>query len=294
LKILYLASNRFEEFIPNDLYRLTTLEEVDLSYNDFTGTLSPNIGSLTYLKRFFCDGTKLTGQIPAEIGNLANLVEFSAAENEFTGTLPTTWNALTNLETLALQQVTGNGAGIGGSLLSFENFGQLTTLKLASNNLTGSLPSNLLVNSRHLQKNILIGLSDNELQGTIPSSWSRFEQLSVDLTGNKITGISSSLCSKLGWMEGTVSKFQCDAILCPLGTYNVIGRKTDDIFPCLSCPGSTSMGTKFCDEEGTKDVSSEINILHDIYSRTGGTNWENNAGWDNSNDYCNEFFWSQM
>ena len=290
LKILYLASNRFEEFIPNDLYRLTTLEEVDLSYNDFTGTLSPNIGSLTYLKRFFCDGTKLTGQIPAEIGNLANLVEFSAAENEFTGTLPTTWNALTNLETLALQQVTGNGAGIGGSLLSFENFGQLTTLKLASNNLTGSLPSNLLVNSRHLQKNILIGLSDNELQGTIPSSWSRFEQLSVDLTGNKITGISSSLCSKLGWMEGTVSKFQCDAILCPLGTYNVIGRKTDDIFPCLSCPGSTSMGTKFCDEEGTKDVSSEINILHDIYSRTGGTNWENNAGWDNSNDYCNEFF----
>ncbi|MGK3751646.1 MAG: Leucine-rich repeat (LRR) protein [Bacillariaceae sp.] len=290
LKFLSLASNRFEGIIPNAMYQLTRLEDINLSYNDFTGTLSSRIGDMTNLKRFACDGTQLTGQLPAEIGNLVNVEEFSAAENEFTGTLPNTLNALINLQTLNLQQVTGNGAGIGGSLLPFTNSGQLKTLYLDSNQLTGSLPSNFLVNSRYLQTRIDIGLSDNQFQGIIPDSWSRFDQLFVDLAGNKISGISSSLCSMAGWMKGAVSEFQCDAILCPAGTYNTFGRKTDNASTCLDCPGSASMGATFCGEEGTKDVSSEINILLDIFSETGGNGWKNNDGWDTSTDYCDRFY----
>mmetsp|Transcript_48680 Transcript_48680/g.55180 ORF Transcript_48680/g.55180 Transcript_48680/m.55180 type:complete len:2664 (+) Transcript_48680:160-8151(+) len=290
LKLFSLASNRFEGTIPNAIYQLTALEDINLSYNDFTGTLSSRVGDLINLKRFACDGTQLTGQLPAEIGNLVNLEELSAGENKFSGTLPNTLNALTNLQFLALQQVTGNGAGIGGSLLPFTDLGQLKSLYLDSNELTSILPSNFLVNSRHVQTRIDIGLSDNQLQGIIPDSWSRFDQLYVDLAGNKISGISSSLCSMSGWMKGVVSEFQCDAILCPVGTYNTIGRKTDNISTCLDCPSSTSMGATFCGEEGTKDTSSEINILLEIFSETGGNGWKNNGGWDSSTDYCNSFY----
>jgi Leucine-rich repeat (LRR) protein len=199
-------------------------------------------------------------------------------------------NNLINLQTLDLQQKTGNGAGIGGPLLAFVNMGQLTSIKLDSNSLTGLLPANFLVNSRHLENPITVGLSDNKLTGGIPESWSRFDQLNVNLAGNMITQIPSSLCAESGWMNGAVGQFQCDAILCPAGTYNNIGKRSDNASTCESCPGSGSLGATFCGDEGTTDDSAEINILLDFFSETGGSSWTNNDGWYGSTDYCNSFY----
>lgn len=289
-RMFSLASNGLTGPIPDALFSITSLEDIDLSYNDFTGTLSSRVGSMTNLKRFACNGAGLTGPLPAEIGSMTNLEEFSVAENKFSGGLPNTLNSLTNLQTLALQQVTGNNAGITGPLPSFTNLEQLTSLHLDGNLLTGNLPSNFLINSRRLQERIDLGLSDNGLQGTIPDGWSRFEQLFVDLAGNQISGISSSLCSKASWMMGAVQKFQCDAILCPAGTYNTIGYKTDSESSCQSCPSSSSFGATNCGGQGTTDVSSELNILLGIFSACGGNEWNNKNGWDSSTDYCNQFY----
>ena len=289
LRFLSLASNGLEGGIPVGLYQLSQLEGLILSHNKFSGPLSSSIGAFTNLKRFVIDDNQLTGQLPAEIGNIVSLQEFSAAENDFTGTLPSTLGGLSNLQTLNLRQVTSNGAGIGGPLPAFANLVQLTTLKLDSNSLTGSLPANFLVDSRHLADPIVVGLSNNKFQGGIPTGWSRFDQLKVDLTGNMITEIPTSICSETGWMDGAVAQFQCDAILCPAGTYNNAGRKTDSASTCIECPGSTSLGATFCGDEGTTDESAEINILLNFYSETGGTSWTNNGGWDSSTDYCNNF-----
>ncbi|KAG7362767.1 RHS repeat-associated core domain containing protein [Nitzschia inconspicua] len=290
LTYLSVASNKIVGTIPEALFSISQLEELDLSHNEFSGPLSPLIGGMTNLKRFSVDDNSLTGQLPAEIGNVATLQEFSAAENEFAGTLPSTLNNLNNLQKLDLGQKTGNGSGIGGPLLAFANLGQLTTLKLDSNNLTGSLPANFLVNSRHFENPITVGLSHNKFSGSIPEGWSRFDQLTVDLTGNMISQIPSSLCGESGWMNGAVEQFQCDAILCPAGTYNNIGRRTDTASTCLSCPGSVTMGATFCGSEGTTDESAEINILLRFFSETGGSSWTNNDGWYGSMDYCNSFF----
>jgi len=288
-KFLSLASNGLKGTIPDAVFQLTSLEDIDLSYNDFTGTLSSRVGDLVNLKRFAFDGGQLTGQLPERMGTLTKLEEFLATENKFTGTLPNSLNSLTNLQTLALKQVTGNGAGIGGPLLSFTNMEQLTSLHLDSNSLTGTLPSNFLINSRRLQTGIDIGLSDNQLQGIIPDGWSRFDGLFVDLAGNKITAISTSLCSKTGWMKGAVERFQCDAILCPAGTYNTIGYKTDNASSCLDCPGSMRLGATHCGGKGSTDISSELNILRELYSGTGGEQWKNKDGWESSTEYCNSF-----
>lgn len=289
LSFLSIASNDLAGTIPAGVFALAAMEELVLSHNNFTGALSSSIGSLTNLKRFTCEGNKLTGQLPATIGNLVSLEEFAAAENEFSGNLPTAFNALVNLQTLTLQQVTGESAGIGGPLLSFRDLTQLTTLKLDSNKLTGSLPSDFLLNSRHLANEITLGLSDNQLQGSIPSEWSRFDKLFVDLAGNKISGIPSGLCSETGWMGGAVAQFQCDAILCPSGTYNNLGRKTDDASSCISCSESSLLGATFCGDEGTTDESSELTILLDLFSQTGGTGWVARDGWDTSTDLCNSW-----
>jgi Leucine-rich repeat (LRR) protein len=286
LTFLSLASNNLGGNIPYPVYSLTNLEELVISHNDFTGEISDSIGEMTNLKRFACDGNSFTGQLPATIGNLVALEEFSAAENEFSGSLPTTLNLLVNLRTLTLQQVTATGSGIGGPLLSFSNLSQLTTFKVDSNQLTGLLPSDFLLNSRHLEGDINVGLSDNQLAGSIPSEWSRFDKLFVDLAGNQISSIPTALCSKTGWMGGAVGEFQCDAILCPIGTYNNLGRKTDGISTCNSCPENSLLGATFCGDQGTTDETAEINILLDLFSQTGGPSWKIKTGWDNTTDLC--------
>ena len=287
---LSLASNNLSGPIPDAVFSIASLEDLDLSYNQFTGTLSTRVGSLSNLKIFNCNGANLNGPLPAEIGSLTTLEDFSAAENKFSGSLPNTLNSLTNLRTLSLQQATGNNAGISGPLPSFTNLEQLTSLHLDGNAITGTLPSNFLINSRRLQAGIDLGLSDNQLRGTIPDGWTRFDSLVVDLAGNQISGISASLCSKTGWMNGAVETFQCDAILCPLGTYNTVGYRTDASSSCLSCSSSTTYGATFCGGKGTTDVSSELKILQDIYSATNGNGWSNKGGWDTSTDYCNSFY----
>eukprot|EP00533_Pseudo-nitzschia_delicatissima_P004848 CAMPEP_0116113460 /NCGR_PEP_ID=MMETSP0327-20121206/19520_1 /TAXON_ID=44447 /ORGANISM="Pseudo-nitzschia delicatissima, Strain B596" /LENGTH=2649 /DNA_ID=CAMNT_0003606819 /DNA_START=275 /DNA_END=8224 /DNA_ORIENTATION=- len=290
-RVLNLASNALSGPIPEAIFSISSLEDLDLSYNDFSGSLSSEVGSLTNLQRLNLNGADLTGALPAEIGSLTNLQDFSAAENKFSGNLPIALNSLTNLQTLDLQQSNGSNAGISGPLPSFSNLEQLMSLHLDGNALTGTLPANFLINSRRLQAGIDLGLSHNQLKGTIPDGWSRFDSLVVDLAGNQISGIASSLCSKAGWMNGAVQKFQCDAILCPPGTYNSVGYKTDGASGCDSCPSSKIYGATSCGAStGTLDDSSELSILGSIFAATLGTYWTNNDGWETSTDYCNGFY----
>ena len=290
-RFLSLGTNGLTGPIPEAVFSITSLEGLDLSYNDFTGSISAGIQNLRNLKRFNCDGTDLTGTLPAEIGSLTNLEEFSAAGNQFSGVLPNALNSMTKLQTLDLRTTGNNGSAISGPLPSFTNLEQLTSLYLDGNMLTGTLPSNFLMNSRRLQSRIEVGLSNNRLEGAIPDGWSRFEQLFLDLAGNQITDIPYSLCTKSNWMNGAVQTFGCNAILCPVGTYNTIGYQADASSSCLNCPSSTSYGATFCGSgQGTTDTSSELNILLDVFGATGGNNWNNKDGWDTSTDFCNTFY----
>jgi len=290
-RFLSLGTNGLTGPIPEAVFSITSLEGLDLSYNDFTGSIGAGIQNLQNLKRFNCDGADLTGTLPAEIGSLANLEEFSAAGNSFSGSLPNVFNSLSKLQSLDLRATGNNGSGISGPLLSFTNLEQLTALYLDGNLLTGTLPSNFLINSRRLQSRIEVGLSNNRLQGGVPVGWSRFDQLFLDLAGNQISDIPDSLCSKSNWMNGAVQNFGCDAILCPAGSYNTIGYQTDASSSCLNCPSSTSYGATFCGSgQGTMDTSSELNILLDVFGATGGIDWRNKDGWDTSTDYCNAFY----
>lgn len=49
------------------------LEEVYLSFNWLSGTLSSRIGELTNVTHFYVDGNDLSGTLPSELGLLSNL-----------------------------------------------------------------------------------------------------------------------------------------------------------------------------------------------------------------------------
>jgi Leucine-rich repeat (LRR) protein len=286
LKTLKLSSNDIGGDVPSGLFTITTLQELDLSHNKFSGSLSSEIGLLTNLRTLHWYGNNLNGQIPSEIGKLVNLTELALAENSFTGTLPAELDSLTSLETLELHQTTSTSK-ISGPLLSFRDLVRLNVLELNSNALTGAPPADLLKNTQRRSERVEIKLSDNKLTGTVPGAWAeRFDELVLDITGNQIVSIDNSLCQKNDWMEGDVGEYQCDAILCPKGTWNDFGRQTDTSSPCQECTSRTIdvMGSKVCSEQ---DVNDELDILKELYFATGGDrSWKNDTNWLTGTNAC--------
>jgi Leucine-rich repeat (LRR) protein len=288
IRQLLLPSNLLQGTIPQALFTLSTLEELDISDNRFQRLLPSQVKQLTLLSSLRCFGNSLTGQIPSTIGSLTALTELSCSENQFSGTLPVQLDQLTNLQTLSFRQ-NSTEAAIGGPLLSFANLAQLTDLHLDSNKLSGPLPTSFLQNTRHGGDRVEVILGDNMLTGSIPASWGNWlDRLFIDLTGNNITGIDSTLCSKQGWMDGQVKSFQCNAILCPANTYNEVGRQADASSTCISCPSSDTssyLGSKNCGEANLTS-GDEFDLLENFYYSVGGNSWNNNTGWVTDADVC--------
>lgn len=294
IRKLSLASNSLEGPLPAELFNVASLELLDLSHNKFTGPLLSQIGNLHLLEEFLFSRNKLDGQIPSEIESLVRLRKLIGSDNNFSGSLPTALNALTRLEVLSLHQ-TNSLNGISGPLLPLRNLGQLTSLQLDSNNLSGSLPDDLLRNTEKGDSAVEVRLSDNNLEGDMPEAWaSRFQDLFVDLSGNKITGIGGDVCNMESWNQGSVGRFSCDGIACPPGKFNEFGRQTGPDAFCRTCAHRSSViffGSKTCDDSTNAAIqqSSELGLLKELFDTTNGINWKKNGGWMTSNDPCDSW-----
>ena len=86
---------------PVGVYQLTNLLALDLSNQDFTGSLSPAIGNLTNLQALYVRGNKLSGSLPAELASLTNLNTLDLSGNDFFA-LPAGLVDLPNLIDLSL------------------------------------------------------------------------------------------------------------------------------------------------------------------------------------------------
>mmetsp|Transcript_9396 Transcript_9396/g.19576 ORF Transcript_9396/g.19576 Transcript_9396/m.19576 type:complete len:330 (-) Transcript_9396:132-1121(-) len=135
LELLKLSSNSFSGTFPEDLYKLSKLEQMDLAHqysNDGNCTrsdgtvvylmyqkgdtenmlndgiegaiLDDRIGGLKNLERLILENNYFYGRISSEIGKLKRLVYFNAAVNMLTGSLPDRFTELRNLKELWVEE----------------------------------------------------------------------------------------------------------------------------------------------------------------------------------------------
>lgn len=143
----------------------------------------------------------------------------------------------------------------------------------------GTLPVVSLTQS-HLDLS-QIQIQHNDLSGAIPSGIANLKFLSeLLIDGNKFTGeLHENVCNlKLNevpndWQgENESDQDPCELIACPVNTASYDGRH-----PCKRCGAQEY--TPYLGHNGQCSPSDESVILNEVYSKTNGPAWRNNAGW---------------
>ena len=167
--------------IPPQLGSMTALNVLDLSDNNFTGSIPPELGDLTTLLSLKLQENNLTGSIPPELSSLTALrLTLDLSENNLTGSIPPELGDLTAMTGLVLSDnnLTGSIPPELGSLTA------MTTLNLSGNNLTGSIPPEL----GSLTALQVLDLSGNNLTGRIPDLSGLTALIRLILAHNQLTG----------------------------------------------------------------------------------------------------------
>ncbi|CAL5328170.1 unnamed protein product [Camellia sinensis] len=160
---------------------------LNLHDQKLTGSISPHIGNLSFLRDLRLSNNSLSHKIPPELGRLQRLQMLSLRNNSITGEIPTNISACLNLVTLelSLNKLAGKIHMELGSLSKLERF------SFRRNNLVGEVPSTF-GNLSSLQKLIAAG---NGISGNIPDALGRLTNLQVlELEVNRLVGtIPSSI-----------------------------------------------------------------------------------------------------
>jgi Leucine-rich repeat (LRR) protein len=93
-------SNKDLTKVPEYVFSMKQLEELNLSNNQLTGAIPSQIGQLKNLKVLNLSHNLMTG-LPAELGQLSQLTELDVSYNSLTG-LPNELGNLKNLKTFNL------------------------------------------------------------------------------------------------------------------------------------------------------------------------------------------------
>ncbi|KAK3426783.1 hypothetical protein EUGRSUZ_F03146, partial [Eucalyptus grandis] len=181
--------------------RITVL---DLQSQGLSGSISPHIGNLSFLRQLWLQNNSLDHEVPPQVGQLRRLRELRLDNNSLVGDIPKNISSCFNLVSLFLQYnlLTGEIPAEVGSL------SKIRLLTLYSNNLTGSVPSSL-GNLSSLEQ---LYLSLNNLGGSIPQVLGHLTNLRViAFGGNRLSGtLPSSILnlSSLVVFDGTNNKIQ--------------------------------------------------------------------------------------
>ncbi|XP_073303387.1 probable LRR receptor-like serine/threonine-protein kinase At1g56140 [Primulina huaijiensis] len=170
--------------IPEEIWNLTYLTDLNLGQNYLTGPLPATISTLTRMQYLSLGINALSGELPKELGLLSDLRSIAFGTNNFSGPLPL---ELGNLSRLT--QIYFDSAGVSGPIPP--SFAKLTSLErvwASDNALTGQIPDFI----GNWSKLIALRFQGNSFQGSIPLSFSNLSSLN-DLRISDISNGSSSL-----------------------------------------------------------------------------------------------------
>ncbi|CAM9272041.1 unnamed protein product [Choristocarpus tenellus] len=137
---LKLINNELEGELPSSMFKLVTLQELNLSYNNgIKGCLPTDIGNMTNLTVLHVYAASLTGLIPKSLSNLCNLEELWLNGNRLQGNIPHSLGKLRSLRELFLN----SNELIGPIPESLSSLTKLEILNLGWNFLEGDFPDYL-------------------------------------------------------------------------------------------------------------------------------------------------------
>ncbi|KAM3239011.1 hypothetical protein P3L10_014044 [Capsicum annuum] len=164
-----------------EIFNISRMRLISLSFNNLSESLPPNIGSiLPNIEDLYLDLTNLVGTIPHSISNCSKLTILMLAGNKLTGLIPNSLGYLTRLQLLNLR---GNNLTSDSSLsflTSLTNCRNLTDLEISFNPLNGMLPASMRNLSTSLRK---FYASNCIIQGRIPNEVGNLSSYNNKLTG---------------------------------------------------------------------------------------------------------------
>ncbi|KAB1671372.1 hypothetical protein [Gossypium barbadense] len=158
--------------------RVTKLELQSLK---LSGSLSPHIGNMSFLRVLNLMNNSFYNQIPQSIGGLRRLETLYLTNNSISGEIPSN---LSSCSKLTIVRMAGNR--LTGEIPAFLGFlSNLKVLSFYNNSLIGSIPPSL-GNLSSLEE---LALTYNALDGIIPETLGRLTNLSIFLAAaNAISG----------------------------------------------------------------------------------------------------------
>lgn len=171
-------NNLFTGDIPRELLVSKNIRRIDLSENEFLGTL-PNITFARNLESFEARNNLLFGSLPSTLFQCKDLKILDLGKNSFSGVVPSDIQSMENLIEMKL-----NENNLSGRIPASRSRG-IEVLLMRSNMLTGNIPTKigLLENLR------IVSLNHNSLKGTIPTELALLNNIeTLHLHQNMITG----------------------------------------------------------------------------------------------------------
>ncbi|KAG8650618.1 hypothetical protein MANES_07G059800v8 [Manihot esculenta] len=179
--IVNLSSLELSGSISPYVGNLSFLKKLFLYNNSFNGEIPTEIGHLRRLQNLYLHNNSIGGRIPASISNCSNLGYFTSYNNNLVGRIPARIGSLLKLKAIA---VAGNHL-TGDLPPSLGNLSSLQEINVQENNFHVSFPDALckLMNLR------ILDLSINQFLGTIPPSFLNLSLIEViDISINSLEG----------------------------------------------------------------------------------------------------------
>ncbi|CAN1816814.1 Probable LRR receptor-like serine/threonine-protein kinase At3g47570 [Linum perenne] len=153
-----------------------------LMHQGLSGSISPHIGNLSFLKVLDVRNNSFTGEIPPEIGRLHRLQELRLNNNSLSGEIPSNISKCSNL----ILFTASNNKLVGGLPCQFGLLSKLKVFRVRRNNLTNTIPSTFGNLSSSIQ---YFDVAENQLSGRVPNALGQLKNLQfLALYMNNLSG----------------------------------------------------------------------------------------------------------
>ncbi|KAL6843002.1 hypothetical protein ACP4OV_027315 [Aristida adscensionis] len=281
LQQLYLAENNISGMLPNWIGQLTSLVVLDLSWNNIEGSLPASIGHLTSLRILGLSHNRLIGSIPQEIGMLTNLTQLRLDNNELDGVI--TEHHFTSTRSLQEIDLSYNSLKIELSSewqppcrLRIAYFAacqmgpmfpawlqwqvDIFYLDISSAGIVDMLPQWF---SSAFSKSVYLNISNNQLNGGLPTNMESMSLEGLYLSSNQLTGQIPSLPPNLTTLDISMN-YLSGALTSDIGVARL------DVLSLFSNRITGRIPESICNYEGLVILDLANNLLEGELPRCSG------------------------